>query len=187
MQRLMKTFVVMLCWWLMLPVTSLASGEEAPELTMAERYQAFTETQGPDALPFTVDSGDDGGTLWASVQTFLEGIPYDLLEQRLSDITQWCEFIPLHLNVKACSYYLDRNPPTLSFYVGPKGYSAPDEVQVLNLAFQTLKEDDILTVEFTAPRGPFGSSNYDFIFRAMEVDGGIYLCLLYTSPSPRDS
>ena len=165
----------MVFWWLVLPVSAIASDQEVPELTIAERYQAFTETQGPDALPFTVDSGDDSGTLWASVQTFLVDIPFDLLAQRLSDITQWCEFIPLHLNVKACSYYLDSTPPVLSFYIGPKGYSAPDEVQVLDLAFQTLTEDDILTVEFTAPRGPFGSSNYDFIFRAMEVDGGVYL------------
>ena len=43
--------------------------------------------------------------------------------------------------------------------------------------------EDVLQIGFTATTGPFGSRNYDFKFRAMEVDDGIFL-EFYLSSEP---
>jgi hypothetical protein len=141
---------------------------------MQMRFDTFLATQTADSLPFTLRSTEQGGAISTSVETFLEGIPFPLFAERLSRVEEWCEFVPLHLNIKACLHEVGDDISKLGFYVGVKGYLAPDKADLLLLDFQSELIDDVLKVNFWAKSGPLGSSNYDFRIRAIEADGGIY-------------
>ena len=142
---------------------------------MERNYVAYRSIIAESDLPFVLESLDENGEIRASVQTFLPGISFDLFSSRLSEISQWCEFIPLHLNIKACGYSGETDSSQLGFYIGAKGYMAPDEAQLLILKVAVQNEEDVLRIGFTAPKGPFGSSNYNFDFRAIGADDGVYL------------
>ena len=141
---------------------------------MQNRLDAFLAAQTVDSIPFTLNSTEKDGLLGTSVATFLEDIPFSLFAERLLQVEEWCEFVPLHLNIKACLYEADSDVSKLGFYVGVKGYLAPDKADLLLLDFQSELTDDVLKVNFWAKSGPLGSSNYDFRIRAIEGDKGIY-------------
>ncbi len=170
MNNLLKSILPLFLW---ISICTPAISSTPQE--MQTNYLEYKALQTEDSLPFLLKSEDARGQINAKVRTFLPDIPFDLLAIRLSDVSEWCEFIPLHLNIKACSYQIQENATTLSFYIGPKGYETPDQVHMLQLGFSAQRSRDFLVVQFDAPTGPFGSSNYDFQFRAIEVDNGVYL------------
>ena len=51
----------------------------------------------------------------------------------------------------------------------------PDEAELLLLDFNAGITEDVLLLRFTAPTGPFGSTNYDFQIRAIDIDNGVFL------------
>ena len=102
---------------------------------MQQRYAAFVAGQTDDSLPFTLESRDKDGVISASVTTFLPEMSFSLFAQRLSSVAEWCEFIPLHLNVKACMYEMGEGVSKLGFYLGAKDYMTPDEAELLLLNF----------------------------------------------------
>ena len=141
---------------------------------MKSNYVDYNERK-DDGLPFTLESKDEDGEIRASVRTYFPGIEFNQFAARLSDVSQWCEFIPLHLNIKACGYSEDSSDLRLGFYVGAKGYTAPDEAQLLVFRVEVDEYKNFLEIGFAASKGPFGSSNYLFDFRAVEIDQGVYL------------
>ena len=142
---------------------------------MERNYAAYKSNIADSDLPFVLESLDKDGEIRASVQTFLPGISFELFSSRLAEISQWCEFIPLHLNIKACGYSGENENLQLGFYIGAKGYMAPDEAQLLILKVDVQDDEDVLRIGFTASKGPFGSSNYNFKFRAIGAEEGVYL------------
>ena len=142
---------------------------------MERNYAAYQIAITDSDLPFVLESLDEDGEIRASVQTFLPDISFELFSSRLSEISQWCEFIPLHLNIKACGYSGEGDSLQLGFYIGAKGYMAPDEAQLLILKVDVQDDEDVLRIDFTASKGPFGSSNYNFDFRAIGAEDGVYL------------
>ena len=147
----------------------------ATKAGMLERYAIFKQSRDSESLPFTLQSNREGKILSAMVASFIPSIPFFEFANRLSQASQWCEFIPLHLNVKACMYQNVHGIEKLGFYIGTKQYRTPDESQLLLLDFKAKVVDGVFIARFTAKKGPYGSSNYDFRFRAIDREGGIYL------------
>ncbi len=141
---------------------------------MLNRYAEVMSSPDASSPPFVLDSMEGKGTVRATVHAFLPGISYQEFRNRLSDVTQWCEFVPLHLNVKACAYDLREQHAVLRFYLGPKGYTAPEDSRLLELSFRAVTEGDVLKIALSAPSGPLGSRNYHLVLRACEVDDGVY-------------
>jgi len=142
---------------------------------MLEKYAAFRLNQETNPLPFTLRSKDKNGVISASVQTFLPGIPYSIFARQLSRIEEWCEFVPLHLNIKTCSFQKHGEEQKLGFYVGAKGYRTPDQASLLLMKFHATMEEEVLLIHFSAKDGPYDSSDYDFSIRAIGIEGGVYL------------
>ncbi len=141
---------------------------------MQNNYAEYLSRENRD-LPFTLQSQDKDGEIRASVRTFISNIEFSQFTDRLSNVSQWCEFIPLHLNIKACGYSTDNDQLRLDFFVGAKGYMTPDEAQILAFRVNVLEHPNLFEMGFTASKGPFGSSNYWLDFRAIAVDHGVYL------------
>jgi hypothetical protein len=183
MQLLTKKFVLLGIFVISILTGSISGAQAASETQtgvtvraeMERNYFAYQAKIMDSNLPFILDSLDEDGEIRASVQTFLPGISFELFSSRLVNISQWCEFIPLHLNIKACGYSSQNDSLQLGFYVGAKGYMTPDESQLLILKVNVQDDEDVLQIGFTASKGPFGSSNYNFDFRAIGADDGVYL------------
>ena len=142
---------------------------------MQSRYQDYLAALEPDSLPFTLSSTEKRGIVSVGVTTFMPDISFDLFAERLTMISEWCEFVPLHLNIKACRFDEKDGQSRLGFYVGVKGHLTPDEADLLVLNFDSKIEDSVMSVDFAAESGPYGSSEIAFELRAIEGNGGVYL------------
>ncbi|MEM7195355.1 MAG: hypothetical protein AAF402_10415 [Pseudomonadota bacterium] len=130
----------------------------------------------PDVLPFDLSSEEKriGGESVARVRYLLKGIPFEVFALQLSTISEWCEFIPLHLNIKACAAITRGDQQYLQFYAGVKGYLTPKEASLLELEYSTKWESELFLVDMYAPTGPYRTTDVNFDIRAIPVEEGIY-------------
>jgi hypothetical protein len=180
--------VLLLALWTWFPVTGMTSAGELAAVTdsmsmqsMQRNFDTFRRNRdsGDLALPFSLDSLDNASETHASVHYFLEGVPLKVFRQRLDQPSEWCEFIPLHLNIKACSYLEQGGNTLVRFYAGIKGYVTPDKAHLLELRYSSGEMDGIYFVHLFARDGPLDSSDISFTIRAIDVDRdgwrGVYL------------
>jgi len=166
---------------LMSATSPAAQGNIDLERSLRNNYMAFAAGQpGQDnPLPFILSSATSSTYSSASVKYFLDGVPLALLADRLSRPSQWCEFIPLHLNIKACTHFERADQAYLRFYVGIKGYLTPDDAHMLQLKFDSSMDDDVFVASLFAADGPLDSADISFNVRAIGVDddghSGTYL------------
>lgn len=156
-------------------VSFSSAADTVTRADMQSRYKDYLVAREAESLPFTLSSTEKKGIVSVGVTTFIPDIPFELFAERLSMVSEWCEFVPLHLNIKACKFDVKDGQTRLGFYVGVKGHLTPDEADLLVLDFDAKVEDSVLLIEFTSESGPYGSSDIAFEFRAIEGDGGVYL------------
>jgi hypothetical protein len=144
---------------------------------LKEKYPTFVaqvKARG-NHFPFYIESARNGDTLRADVYVELD-YPVSLLAEVLTLPRMWCEFMPLNLNVKACTYRVHNGKTELRLYAGRKFYQAPAESYLLQYQFQVSKQQkDNFMVVLTATEGPFGSSHYVILVEAISVDNGSFL------------
>ena len=147
--------------------------------SMQKNYQSYQDARLQDAtlLPFDLTSSEKrvGGVSEASVRFLISDVDYDLFVSRLSIAAEWCEFIPLHLNIKACAPVIRGDNEYLQFYAGIKGYLNPKQASLLELKFKTEMKEDVFVVDLYAASGPYRSTDINFDLRAIQVEQGIYL------------
>ncbi len=148
---------------------------------MLQHFEAFRAERdaGTLPLPFALESVNNASYSHASIRYFLEDVDFAEFRSRLDQPAEWCEFIPLHLNIKACAYLEQQNRTKLRFYAGIKGYVTPNKAHLLELSFNTQETDGVYHVKLFAQDGPLDSSEINFIIRAIEIEQpgwqGIYL------------
>ncbi len=96
---------------------------------------------------------------------------FDELSSALSEIATWCDILPLHLNVKACTFEAKGGESLLSVYVGRKFYQDPDDAFPIEYRFSSEGSAGYLRVMLWADEGPLGTSDYSIEFEAMPVEG----------------
>jgi hypothetical protein len=116
-----------------------------------------------------IRSEKEGNTLKADIYAITQHRFADL-HKALSTPRNWCEFIPLHINIKSCT--CSRGPkPTITFYAGRKFYQPPEKAYELKYQFQvTEKGTDRFRVQLTAEEGPLGTSSYIIVLEAILLD-----------------
>lgn len=167
-----RKLMISLCVVLMAYSTTVNASSVAERMrkNYSEFVQADLDQDHP--LPFMLESTNNSRDSSASIRYFLDSVSLQTFESRLRQASEWCEFIPLHLNIKACSYKQRDEDYLLSFYVGIKGYVTPDNAHLLQLQFETDREEDVFMVSLFAEDGPLDSSNINFNIRAIGVDEG---------------
>ncbi|GAB4272028.1 MAG: hypothetical protein Kow0092_27010 [Deferrisomatales bacterium] len=140
-----------------------------------ETFQAAT-ARSPLGIPLAVHADPDGEVLAAEAEGWMEA-PFAELAQALSRPSDWCEFVPLNPNVKACTCWAPRGEGSLlRVFVGRKVYQDPERVYRLEYAFQVARrEAGYLRVVLTAPRGPLGTSDYRLELEAMPAGAGSFM------------
>ena len=93
----------------------------------------------------------------------------DDIATALQDTGSWCEILPLHLNIKACTYSGSGDEITL--YMGRKFYQDPDDAYKLTYRFATRVDDGYFNAVAVADEGPLGTSDYHIDFEVLDVGG----------------
>lgn len=102
----------------------------------------------------------------------------------LSKPASWCQFVTLHINIKACTYTSSPNS-SLTFYAGRKFYQPAEEAFELAYQFNVdYLDKEYFKLNLTAKDGPFGTKDYLISLEILKVDKQL---LLHMSLSYRTS
>ena len=150
-----------------------AWGGEGNAAQLRNQYRELREhaQSGPFGLPLSVQSEDRDDQVSAEVYGIIEH-PVETVKAALSSPASWCEFAPLHLNVKACTFQTQSHETLLTLYLGQKYYQTPERAssQVYQFTVHAV-EPDFMSVGLSAPKGLFGSTAHRFELEAAGVDG----------------
>ena len=160
-----------------LPFTAWGGEDNAAQLRNQYRELRDHAQSGPFGLPLSVQSEDRDDQVSAEVYGIIEH-PVETVKAALSSPASWCEFAPLHLNVKACTFQTQSHETFLTLYLGQKYYQTPERAssQVYQFAVHAL-EPDFMSVGLSAPKGLFGTTAHRFELEAAGVDGRTVVAL----------
>ena len=98
--------------------------------------------------------------------------PFQTTRTALTTPGHWCEIVPQHLNIKACTYQHHNGFCQLTFYTGRKFYEKADDVYQLAYRF-ALTDDrpDYFHADLSAADGPMGTSDYNIQVEAIPLTG----------------
>jgi hypothetical protein len=99
--------------------------------------------------------------------------PFGSVVDVLKIPANWCDIVPLHLNVKSCTYKKLPDSWLLTFYIGRKGYQPPEDTRQVMFQYRVVAQrQGYLDVILTAEAGPFGTKDHRMRFEALPLDGG---------------
>ncbi len=196
----MKTHRTVICILLLLtatPLTATAAGSPS-----GRAAATGAPTSRPDDLPGIYRAMRDGRlpllpgrSIYVHSETDkkrLRADVYSIVHYRLADLSRalarpqnWCRFVTLHLNVKACTCSLQPDP-VLSIYAGRKFYQSPQEATRMDYRFQVVEQDSQrLVVLLTAAKGELSTRDYRFRIETQRMNADDVL--LHFSLSYRQS
>lgn len=136
-------------------------------------YQAWKLEQSRE-IPFFLETQESGGVFKARMGVELSDTHMEELTPTLSNPSVWCEFMLLHLNIKACTYTQGGATQNVTFYSGRKFYQEPDEARPLRLDFDARSSAELLSVNLFAEDGPYGTSDYHIELYVIPTAHGVY-------------
>jgi len=121
---------------------------------------------GPPGIPIHVKASARGDVRSATVYG-LVGQPFTALRAALSQPDDWCAFLPLNQNVKACAWRSADDGAAVSLYVGRKHYQPPEAAMRVDGALRVVESaGDYVRVALHAEQGPLGSADYRIVIEA---------------------
>ena len=122
--------------------------------------------------PLFVRSDDAGDSFSADIYAVLPQ-PFAQVRRALARADEWCRFVLLNQNVKACTWRPGDEGARLSLFVGRKFYQSPQEAYQVEGAFEVrVAANDYLRVTLRAPEGPLGTQDYRISVQASPVEQG---------------
>lgn len=131
---------------------STAAETQRAELLAAYRLQEPRLRLGTGGARLTVETGTHDGLLLGDVYAILDH-PYGKVTEALRDARNWCDIVPLHLNMKACTTRPLHAGTRLTLYAGRKSYQSPGQARALDYTYrvQTL-ESEYFSASLTATK-----------------------------------
>ena len=150
-----------------------AWGEEGGGARLQRQYQELRELarRGPFGVPLSVQSEERDDQVSAEVHGIIEH-PFEAVKAALSAPASWCEFAPLHLNVKACTFQTRSGETLLTLYLGRKHYRRPEDSSSQPYQFAAYTgEPGSTSVVLTASKGLFGTTAHRLELEARGIAG----------------
>lgn len=168
-------------------LTILSVSSHASELVVAERsllleYEAALSQRKSLSFPFDISSTEQENQLAAKVLMKLP-VSYADFQKKLYRPRLWCEFLILHLNIKACVAERLQGQDNLILFAGRKHYQPPEITYRLQYRFQLIdNRAGYFEVKMDAPKGPLSTTNYRIHLRAIPYNNEtvVALALNYT-------
>ncbi len=145
-------------------------GESAPQ-RFHGYYQELQEAarRGPFGFPLQVRSEERGNQVIAEALGIMDH-PLQAFREAVTEPAPWCEFIPLNLNIKACTVQWDGKEPLLTLYIGGKGYLAPESASPQPYRFAVrARQAKYVSVSLSALQGLMGTKAHQLEFEAASV------------------
>lgn len=158
-------------------ITLLLASTAWGEASLLQRYQELKDGQAPTLPGTTISlaSAEQGMVLSAEVSSILD-YPFDTVAAALARVENWCQVMPLHFNIKACTYETRESGEELTLYSGRKYYQSPEDSVAMAYRFETLQQDDgQLSLRLSAGHGPANTRDYRITLDAMRVEEGTLL------------
>ena len=87
--------------------------------------------------------------------------PYKNVSENLASLSNWCEIMPQHLNIKACTYQYSNEQCKVIFYSGRKFYEKADDVYKLDYQFRVSSlKDNYFNAVLNSKEGPLDTTDY---------------------------
>jgi len=156
-----------------------AWGGEGGALRLQNQYRELRDLaqHGPFGVPLSVQSEVRSDQVSAEVYGIIEH-PFEAVKAALSTPASWCEFVPLHLNVKACTFQIQSHETLLTLYIGRKYYQSPEAASPQSYRFAVhTGEPGSLSVALSAPQGLFGTRAHRLQLEAVGVEGRTVVAL----------
>jgi hypothetical protein len=149
-------------------VPSTTWGGEGSATRLQNQYQVLRELvhRGPFGVPLSVRSEVRDDQVSAEVIGIIEH-PFEAVKAALSSPASWCDFAPLHPNVKGCTFQRQGRETLLTLYIGRRAYQSPEDAspQADTFAVET-GEPGFVSVVLSAPHGIFGTTAHRFQLEA---------------------
>lgn len=127
--------------------------------------------RGPFGVPLSVHSEERSDQVTAEVYGIIEH-PFEDVRAALSTPAAWCQFAPLHMNVKACTFQTQSQETRLTLYVGRKYYQSPQEASPQSYLFVVRADKPgLLSVALSSPQGLFGTKAHHLQLEAVGIEG----------------
>ncbi len=136
-------------------------------------YQLWKQRNNPD-IQFFLETTKLESTFVVRMGVEAVGRSLDELALILGEPGAWCEFMPLHLNVKACVSVANGSDREVTLYFGKKHYQRPKKAKPLTLNFNSKHTADLLSVSLYAKKGPYGTSDYHIDLYVIPTTDGVY-------------
>lgn len=175
--------IIRLVVFLLLPFSLYAENNEY--LKQLEHIYVSIQNKSLQSLPdqpIHIQSSVNKERLHADVYA-VKTIAFEQLVKKINRPEQWCRFITLHLNIKACVY---RHEPenSLSFYAGRKFYEPAENAFELSYRFAVkTTTENYFELLLSADEGPFSTSDYQIKLEALKAgdDVLLHMSLSYNS------
>ena len=145
--------------------------------SLLEHYHRL-KNGGSVTLPGTqisLASSEQEDMLSAEVNSILH-TPFETVAAALADAHNWCQVLPLHFNIKACTYETRNGIELLTVYSGRKIYEHPEDSYEMTYQFEVVINDDKqLSLRLHADHGPVSTSDYLIELEAIKVEEGTLL------------
>ena len=107
--------------------------------------------------------------------------PYKIVSENLASLKNWCEIMPQHLNIKACTYQYINGQCKLIFYSGRKFYEKADDVYHLDYQFKvSALNDGYFNASLNSKEGPLDTTDYLITVEAIPLtDSSTFFHLAY--------
>jgi len=120
-------------------------------------------------------SSEHDGVVSAEVSTLLHA-SYPTVAQALVSVENWCQFMPLHFNIKGCIYQKTPQGDTLTLFSGRKEYQTTEASYPLTYHFKVTQNDAThLGLQLQAEQGPAGTKDYRILVDAQQAPEGVRL------------
>jgi hypothetical protein len=161
-----------------LPPRASWGGEAVPQRFFGY-YQELQEAirRGPFGFPLQVRSEERRDVVSAEALGIIDH-PLQAFGAAVTEAASWCEFMPLNLNIKACTIQWDAREPLITLYIGGKGYLSPEWASQQPYRFLVrARQREYVAVELSALQGLLGTKAHQLEFEAASVDGRTVVAL----------
>ena len=170
---------LLLAWLLILPAKTIYAGNNE----MLEKYHEIETALNRNVygIPVHIQSSDHDKTMLGEIYGVIHH-PFDSVRGAITAAETWCEIVPQHLNIKACTWQrLDENDQ-LTFYAGRKFYENADDAYELSYRFELPETDNnYFQAILTAEKGPLGTRDYSIEVEAVPlVDARTFIHFSYS-------